>query len=210
VNVDLIAFLLASIVLIIVPGVDFALVTRQTVSFGRRTALITAAGLLVGGLLHATFATIGLSAILLASAEAYTVVKLAGAAYLIWLGFQALRASARKRPEAPPEDAAKAPAKLGARRAFTIGMLSDLLNVKVAVFFVTFLPQFVQPGPGAVARTALLGLLFNLLASSWWVVYILLVGRLQRWLSRPAVRRSIDAATGTVFISVGAAVALER
>lgn len=209
-GVHLAAFVVASVVLIVVPGVDFALVTRQTVTFGRRTALITAAGLLLGGLLHAAFATIGLSALLLASAQAYTVVKLAGAAYLIWLGIQALRSSARPGSALPGYGNGRSYDEMSPRRAFTVGMLSDLLNVKVAIFFVTFLPQFVTPGPGAIWRTAMLGLLFNVLASTWWVTYILLIDQLKPWFTRQRIRRTIDAATGTVLVGVGAAVALDR
>jgi threonine/homoserine/homoserine lactone efflux protein len=205
--------------LIIVPGVDFALVTRVAVGFGRRTALVTAGGLLIGGLLHAGFAAVGLSALLLTSAEAYMVVKYAGAAYLAWIGVQAVRSSlrhaggaaGRDRPTAPHGRASRGmPGTMGSRRAFTMGMISDLLNVKVALFFVTFLPQFVVPGPGAAWQTAQLGLLFNVIASTWWVVYILLIGQLRGWFDRSAVRRLVEAATGAVLIGFGLRLALDR
>jgi threonine/homoserine/homoserine lactone efflux protein len=209
-GIHLIAFVAASIVLIVIPGVDFALVTRQVVCYGRRSALATAVGLLVGGLSHATFAVVGLSALLLASAEAYVALKLAGAAYLIWLGVNALRSGARHRVAPTGTDARAGSRSMSVRRAFTLGLLSDLLNVKVAVFFVTFLPQFVTPGPGITWRIALLGLLFNVLASSWWVTYILLMDRLHAWFTRSAVRRAIDRITGVVLIGVGVGVAVER
>jgi threonine/homoserine/homoserine lactone efflux protein len=207
VGVHLVAFVLASVVVIVVPGVDFALVTRQAVAHGRRTGLVTAAGLLGGGLSHAAFAAFGLSALVLASAQAYAVLKLAGAAYLIWLGVQTLRAR-RRHGDVATEATPRGP--MPARRALSMGFFSDLLNVKVAVFFVTFLPQFVEPGPGLVWRTLFLGLLFNALASSWWVTYILLVARLRPWLSRGVVRRTIDRVTGVVLIAVGGSVAAER
>jgi threonine/homoserine/homoserine lactone efflux protein len=115
---ELIAFVAASVVLIVIPGVDFALVTRQAVTYGRLSALTTAAGLLVAGLTHATFAAVGLSALLLASAEAYTAVKLAGAVYLIWLGISFLRSSGRHGRDAEPR--APAPRRtISLRRAFT-------------------------------------------------------------------------------------------
>jgi threonine/homoserine/homoserine lactone efflux protein len=203
---ELAAFVLASIVLIVVPGVDFALVTRQVVTYGRRAALTTAGGLLVAGLTHATLAAVGLSALLLASAKAYAVVKLAGAVYLIWLGIQFLRSAGREHRHALDNGAPRA-REISARRSFALGLASNLLNVKMAVFFVTFLPQFVPTGGNVGLHTLLLGLLFNVLASSWWMMYILLVSRIRPWLARERIRKLVDRVTGGVLVAVGGSLA---
>lgn len=205
-SAELAAFVVASVVLIVVPGVDFALVTRQVVVYGRRAALTTAGGLLLAGLTHATLAAVGLSALLLASAKAYAVVKLAGAVYLIWLGIQFLRSAGRGHHHAA--DHAPSPLQISARRSFALGLASNLLNVKMAVFFVTFLPQFVPAGGAVAFHTLLLGLLFNVLASSWWLTYILLVSRIRPWLARERIRKLVDRVTGGVLVAIGGSLAV--
>ncbi|MGH3657942.1 MAG: LysE family translocator [Micromonosporaceae bacterium] len=233
-DVQLVAFVAASLVLIVVPGVDFALVTRQTVGYGRRAAFITLTGLVTGGLVHAGLAIAGLSVLLLTSAQLYAVVRLAGAAYLVYIGVQTLvgvfkamrtRAARTASPvptQAPapdrageaavePEDAPvdSGPRTQSARSAYVLGVVSNLLNVKVVVFYVTFLPQFVTPGPGAPIRTAMLAVTFIGLAVAWWICYILLLDRIGRWMSRPAVKRGIEGVTGAVLVGLGAKIALD-
>jgi threonine/homoserine/homoserine lactone efflux protein len=206
-------FIVASIILMFIPGVDMALVTRQVVVYGRRPAFATLAGLLFGGLTHAALATIGLSAILLTSATAYTVVKTAGAAYLIGLGVQTLWASRRRRtPKSDGQHASSFSARrdVSWRQAFTLGFLSDVTNPKVAIFFLTFLPQFVAPGKGSAAEIAFLGVLFNVIATTWWIGYVLIVDRAAQWLRRPTIRRIIERVTGAALIALGLRVAFER
>jgi threonine/homoserine/homoserine lactone efflux protein len=132
----LLPFLLASVLVTVVPGADMALVTRQVLVGGPRLAYRTIAGNLTGLLVHGFALAVGLSALIVASATAYTIVKLAGAAYLIWLGVQTIRTTKR-----PPEPAVESPAP---RRAYLQGLLSTVLNPKPALFFLTFLPQFVD------------------------------------------------------------------
>jgi threonine/homoserine/homoserine lactone efflux protein len=208
------AFVLASTVLILVPGVDMALVTRQVVIHGRRAALATLPGLLTAGLAHAMFATAGLSALLLASATAYSTLKLVGAVYLLILGAQTLWATRRRAgvTDHGVVDAGSGSPQpvMGLRRAYLLGLTSNLTNPKMVVFFLTFLPQFASPGPHAAAHTALLGLLFNAMATGFWVGYVLVLGRISAWLGRPAVRRAIQQITGTVLIGLGARLVLER
>lgn len=207
-------FVLTSVALMFIPGVDMALVTRQVVMHGRRAAFGTVGGLLVGGLTHAALATIGLSAVLLASATAYTTVKILGAAYLMGLGIQTIWTSWRRRnrdeslPGTPT--VTKTAQLLSLRRAFLLGFISDVTNPKVAVFFLTFLPQFVTPGSDANAEIALLGLLFNAIATSWWIGYVFLLDRVSEWLRRPVVHRVIENVTGTVLVGLGIRVACER
>jgi threonine/homoserine/homoserine lactone efflux protein len=175
-------------------------------------ALATLPGLLTAGLAHAFFATAGLSALLLASAAAYTTLKLIGAIYLLVLGAQTLWA-ARHRAAATDhalvDNGSQPPPTMGLRRAYLLGLTSNLTNPKMAVFFLTFLPQFAPPGPHA-AHTALLGLLFNAMATTWWVGYVLALHRFSGWLGRPTVRRVLQRITGTALIGLGARLALER
>lgn len=206
------AFVAASVLLMFIPGVDMALVTRQVVMHGRHAAFGTLAGLLVGGLCHAGLATIGLSAVLLASSTAYTAVKLAGAAYLVVLGIQTIWASHRSAHNecGGCMHSERSIHQMRTRRAFLLGFLSDLTNPKVALFFVTFLPQFVTPGSNATAEIAFLGVFFNVIATSWWVGYVLLLERTSRWLRRSSVRRNIEKLSGAVLVSLGIRVAFER
>src|SRR5437867_9894661 len=137
---DLPAFLLASFLLWITPGPDTMYILARSISQGIQAGVLSALGIGCGILLHTTLAAFGLSALLAASATAFHVVKLAGAAYLIYLGVQALRASGRL---ATPEIAAASP-----WRIFRQGVLTNALNPKVAIFFLAFLPQFVNPAAG--------------------------------------------------------------
>jgi threonine/homoserine/homoserine lactone efflux protein len=208
------AFLTATLLLMFIPGVDMALVTRQVVVHGRRAAFGTLAGLLVGGLVHAAFATIGLSAVLLASSAAYTTVKLVGAAYLVVLGIQTIWVSWRNGSihgdgkDLEFTGSSGRPMRL--RHAFLLGFLSDITNPKVALFFLTFLPQFVMPSSDAAAEIAFLGALFNAIATSWWIGYVFVLDRVSEWLRRSAVRRIIEQVTGLVLVSLGLRVAIER
>lgn len=225
-GIELFGFLTASIVIIVVPGVDFALITRQTLRHGRRAGFTVLAGLVVGATIHAALATAGLSALLASSEKFYTALRIAGALYLLYLGSKILWAT-RPRKRVPAEElvtvgggtseASNAPAQPAveeethvARRSFTMGIASNLLNPKVIIFYVSFVPQFVTPGPGAAARTAVLAATFVGLATVWWIFYILLVGRLNDWLTRPKVLTVIERLTGIILIILAIRIALSR
>jgi threonine/homoserine/homoserine lactone efflux protein len=199
---DLGAFLLVSLAVIVVPGVDMALTTRQVLLHGRRAGLVTVAGLVTGGLLHTTFAVLGLSAVLATSATAFTVVKIAGAVYLLHLGIASLRSARRPTtadlPPPPP------------RSAYRSGLLTNLLNPKVAVFFLTFLPQFVDPGRPLAPQLLILSALFVVLATAWLVGFVLLLSRLRDVMARPRVRRRVEAVSGMVLVGMGARLATSR
>lgn len=205
------AFMVASALVIVVPGVDMALMTRQVVAHGRRAALVTLAGGLTGGLTHTALATLGLSAVLTASATAYTAVKIVGATYLVVVGVQtiwATRQHAAAGGHAAADGAPRQSMTIG--RAYALGLTSNLTNPKMAVFFLTFLPQFVTPGPHLTAQTAGLGLLFSAMACSWFVAYIFALDRVSPWFGRPSVRRTIERATGAVLVALGVRLAVQR
>ncbi len=202
-RVDLLPFLAVSAVVILTPGVDMAVVSQQVLARGRRAGLGAVVGIAAGSAVQATAAVLGLSALLAASAPALTAVKLVGAAYLVWLGARALLTAGRAAPpEAPPVAA-------GRGRSVRAGLFTNLLNPKITLFYVAFLPQFVQPGPGAAARTALLAAVFLGLATAWLVLFTALLGRLRPVLARAAVRRWIERSTGAVLVGLGVRLAVD-
>ncbi|MFI5893914.1 LysE family translocator [Actinoplanes sp. NPDC051513] len=190
-------FAIAALVLIMLPGPDQALITRNALVGGRSGGLLTMVGGVLGLSVHAGAATLGLSALLLASATAFTVLKIVGAAYLLFLAAQMLWS--RRLPAA--EEAGAAPGKgLAYLRQ---GFLSNALNPKVALFFVTFLPQFLSTDSGSPrAEAALLSAIFAALYLAWFGLYVAAVERLGRWLRRPRVKARIEKFTGLVLATV--------
>jgi threonine/homoserine/homoserine lactone efflux protein len=204
---QLLPFLVVVGVLTVTPGPDMALVLRNGMRGGVPVAWWTGLGCCSGIAVHATAAVIGLSALLAASATAFTVVKLVGAAYLVYLGLSALWHS-RRNPGAPQAAAGLAPVTVGRGTAFRQGMVSNLLNPKIALIFLSLIPQFVSPGEPAFATTAVLAAVFLGLALLWWRLFSFAVAGLGRLLSRPRVRTAFERATGAVLIGLGARVAL--
>jgi threonine/homoserine/homoserine lactone efflux protein len=205
----LIPFLVASILVTVVPGADMALVTRQVLIGGPRLAQRTIFGNLAGICVHGAALAVGLSALLVASATAYTVVKLAGAAYLVWLGIQTIRAARRPAP-ATPDAAHDATGPISPRRAFVQGLVSTVLNPKPALFFLTFLPQFIDQNQSVLAQTLFLTLVHVIVGLVWLTTYAHLVDRARMVLTRDRFRRRLERSTGAVLIALGVRVAVER
>ncbi len=203
-DLALLTFLAAATLVIVAPGPDTLLVTRNVFRRGRRGGLVTAAGTVTGLALWSVAAALGLSALLSASRVGYDVVRVAGGLYLIWLGVQSLRSHGTQARAAATEAAP-----MPMHRAYLSGVLSNLLNPKIGVFFVTFLPGFVPAGAPVGATAALLGALFVVETGLWLVVLVWLVGRGTGWLSRRDVRRWLDRVTGVVLIGFGVRVATE-
>ena len=195
---QLAAFLGVSAVVIVTPGQDTALTIRNTLLGGRSGGIATAAGVVSGQLVWALAASAGLSAVLLASAPLFMAIRIAGAAYLVLLGVQALVAAVRG---APSVHAHASPRR---RRApYRQGVLSNLGNPKMAVFFTSLLPQF---GSSFAAMLAL-GLVFATLTLVWLSAYAVAVAKATNFLQRSWVRRALDAATGLVLVALGLRVA---
>lgn len=198
---QLAAFLGVSAVVIVTPGQDTALTIRNTLLGGRSGGIATAAGVVSGQLVWALAASAGLSAVLLASAPLFMAIRIAGAAYLVLLGVKALVAAIRG---AHRVDADAAPRR---RRApYRQGVLSNLGNPKMAVFFTSLLPQF---GSSFAAMLAL-GLVFATLTLVWLSAYAVAVAKATNFLQRSWVRRALDAVTGLVLVALGLRVATER
>jgi threonine/homoserine/homoserine lactone efflux protein len=204
---QVVPFLAVAAVVVVTPGVDTALVTRNALLHGRSSALASAIGVNVGIAFWTVSAAAGLAALVAASAHAFLAIKLAGALYLVYLGLQAVLASRRRHPTAMPRPA---PQPLGAVASFRQGLVSNLLNPKIAVFFTSLLPQFVGSHGSIAPRLLLLGALFNAMGVTWLVTYALLASRGRDLLSRSRVRRTLDRLTGIVLVGLGIRLALEH
>ena len=203
----LLVFLLGSIVVTVVPGPDMALVTRQVVMRGREAAQVTILGNLTGLVVHASALAVGLSALLVASARAYTVVKLAGAAYLVFLGAQSLRQARRTRASPEAEAVAMTPPR---GSPYLQGLISTVLNPKPALFFVSYLPQFVDRDGSVLLQVALLAAIHIAVGLVWLTAYATLVSRMHAAITRPRVKAALERVTGAVLIGLGVRVAVER
>ncbi len=206
---QLLPFLVGSILVTVVPGADMALVMRQVFIGGTSLAQRTIFGNLTGLVVHAVALAAGLSALLAASAEAYTVVKLAGAAYLVFLGAQTLLAA--RRGHAAVEGAA-APSRgvPSPRTAYLQGLVSTVLNPKPALLFLTYLPQFIDESRPVLPQIAFLAGVHIVVGLIWMTLYAHLVQRAHRTLTRSDVRRWLETATGVVLIALGLRVAVEQ
>jgi len=190
-------FALASLALAVVPGPAVLYIVAQSVPGGRRAGIVSALGISTGGLFHVLAAVIGLSAILAASAEAFTVVKLLGAAYLVWLGIRTLLSRDERIGGRAVEPT------LG--RTYLRGVVVNVLNPKTALFFLAFLPQFVDPDGSTRGQLAVLGIVFVVIALTSDLVWALLAGTaggvLRRSRTFLRVQRYVS---GTIFVGLGA------
>jgi threonine/homoserine/homoserine lactone efflux protein len=211
----LLTFLPVSILINIVPGADMALIMRQVFLGGTALAQRTILGNMTGIVVHATALAVGLSALLVASAEAYTAVKLAGAAYLIYLGAVSLLGAWRSRHDQILAGGEGAPPGQSGRRVPTIraayfqGLISTVLNPKPALLFLTLMPQFVDQTQPVVPQIAVLAGLHIGLGLMWLTLYAHMVERLHRTLTRADVKRWLEGASGVVLIALGLRVAVE-
>ena len=190
------AFLLISLLVICTPGQDTALTIRNTITGGRRSGVATAAGVSSGQAVWTLATSAGLAAILAASGPLFSAVRLAGAAYLVYLGARSLIKAFQG---AEPAEVTPASHQ---RASYWQGLLSNLSNAKMVAFFISLLPQFAGPHPGFVALAAL-GLNFSLLTLAWLTGYAFAVERVRGLLLRRHVRRAMDALLGAVLAGLG-------
>ena len=194
----MLAFTGVALLLTITPGLDMALVLRSALTQGRAHAAVTGLGICTGSLLWGLAAAVGIAALIAASDLAYTALKVVGAAYLIWLGFKLLF-----NPRASFDSDPKGATAAASGQAFWRGLLTNLLNPKVGVFYVTFLPQFVPPGADVAAYSFFLACLHVLLSLAWFAVLIAATIPLGALLRRPALTRVLDRLTGGVLVGFG-------
>ena len=199
-------FIGVAAIVIIVPGPDTAVVTKNILLHGRRMALLTSLGVSTGLLVWTIAAAIGVASLLRASAVAFTTLKLVGALYLIWLGIGALRAAGK--PALDPLAGVRPPLSAGA--GFRQGLLSDLGNPKIGIFFTSLLPQFVDPGRPVLIPFLALGCVFVAMTIAWLTVYCMIAARAAQTLARPRVKAALDRFTGIVLIALGLRLAAEH
>jgi threonine/homoserine/homoserine lactone efflux protein len=201
---SILAFIGIAALLTILPGADMALVAKVTLLDGKRAAFFASVGICAGLPVHATASALGLSFILATSAEAFMVVKFAGAAYLAFLGIRTIRDSLR----AVSDPAVAAARVRSSRAAFAQGWLSNVLNPKVALFYLTFLPQFISPGDNVLAKSLLLAGIHAVLGLVWLPFYAYAIDRLG--VIMRGARRWLERLSGAALIGLGLRLALER
>jgi RhtB (resistance to homoserine/threonine) family protein len=199
------AFALVAALMTFSPGADTFLVVRNTLRGGRRDGWAAVAGICSGLFVHALLSALGVSALLAHSATAFLSLKIAGAAYLAWLGFQSLRSAARGNAAQEPAVAAT---RVAASRSFREGFLTNLLNPKVIVFYLALLPQFLSPGDPVLAKSLLLTVIHFVEGILWLGFVAWGVDRSRRFFLRPALRRLLDALCGTILVGLGLRLAL--
>lgn len=202
---NLLPFIGVAIAVVVIPGPDMALVARNVFRHGRAAGYATSLGICTGILGWAIAAALGIATILATSSLAFTILKFAGAAYLIYLGISTLRSRddvAFDRPNGAPT--------LPARQAWLQGLVSSLLNPKLGVFFLTLLPQFIAPGEPVALRALQLALVFDLIGLAWLLLYSAMLAAIGDALGRSGPRRFIRWVSGTVLVALGLRVAFER
>jgi threonine/homoserine/homoserine lactone efflux protein len=205
---SILAFALAAGVLTITPGLDTALVLRTATVEGPRRAWQAGLGIVLGCLVWGVVASVGIGALLAASRTAYDALRIVGAGYLLYLGVRLLARAGRHGTAPASPDTPRAPR--GGRSWFARGLLTNLLNPKVGVFYATFLPQFVPHGVNVTGFSLLLAAVHGLEGTLWFALLIAATRPLTHWLARPAVQATFDRATGVVFVACGVRLALER
>lgn len=206
-DAQLLAFAGISLLLTVTPGADTALVMRSVLSGGRGAGLAAGLGVGSGLWFHAFCSAVGLSALLAHSAQAYNVVKWLGAAYLMYLGVKSLL----DKGHAPVPDDQPAPSAqtLTPLAAYGQGLLTNILNPKVALFYLTFLPQFMRPGDSVLPRSLLLAGIHFTWGLLWAALIVAMMGRFRALLAQPKVKQRLSRITGAVLLAFGLKVAFD-
>jgi threonine/homoserine/homoserine lactone efflux protein len=208
--VALVSFTFASVLIVLLPGPDSLVVVRGLVRGGRRGGASTAAGVLAGLAVWVAATTLGLSALLRASETGYETLKIAGAGYLLWIGARSLLAVRRSAGQVAAEgDGPMAPAPLLGGSGFGAGFLTDILNPKVGVFFISFLPGFVPAGHSVGWTTLGFGIWYTVLSALYFIGLIAVSGTIATWMAQARIRRRLDALTGLVLVGFGLRLATE-
>ncbi|MEU8897301.1 LysE family translocator [Nocardia sp. NPDC048505] len=205
---SVLSFTAAAVLLVVLPGPDTLVVVRGLARGGRGGGVRTSLGVLCGLLVWVIAAVLGLSALLQASEIGFEILKIVGACYLVWMGLQSLRSLLR-----PVSEAAETTAKsswLNRSGGFFSGFLTDILNPKIGVLFITFLPGFVPPGYSVAWTTLSLGLLYVALTALYCAVLIAASTKISTWMQTPRIRRRLDGLAGLTLLGFGVRMATEH
>ncbi|MDG3044025.1 LysE family translocator [Bacillus altitudinis] len=194
---DFVTFLLLTLFVVASPGVDFALITKRTIGTGKSDGMKMALGLTSGALIHTLAAAFGLSIILMKSALAFEIIKYLGAIYLIYLGVSSFINKKKK------DNTSLQEVEVPKQSAFKQGLISNTLNPKVAIFFLTFLPQFVTPQFNTSLQFVIMGSIYALLSILWFTTIVFLLGYIRKFLLSTKVQMTIDRITGLVLVGFG-------
>jgi threonine/homoserine/homoserine lactone efflux protein len=195
-------FMSTALICVAIPGPDFLLVFQTALRAGKRSGLFSAIGIAAGLVVHGTFATLGLSALLLKSARAFEIVKWAGAAYLIYLAVQLIIDLVRTRNSDEVEKEIEVVANTSAKKYIMRGFLTNVLNIKAALYFVAIVPQFIQGSHHVSAQLAILSIIQIFVALAWFSLLAVSVNKLGVFLKRRIVQRWLDGATAAIFIGL--------
>ncbi|MEH7074250.1 LysE family translocator [Neobacillus drentensis] len=207
--VNFYAFVMLCVFLVILPGPDTAMVTKNTISVGKLGGLKSALGTCCALCIHTSAAVFGLSAIIMRSALLFSIFKYVGAVYLLYMGVKALW-SLKNKDETAASIEMNTEKQLRSPACFKQGFLTNLLNPKVAVFFLTFLPQFVEPGSHTFFPFLILGITYIVLTAVWFLLYVSLIHRISAFMKKPKTKKVIEGITGTILIGFGIKLALEK
>ncbi|PWQ97103.1 LysE family translocator [Leucothrix pacifica] len=195
------AFLIAITLLTITPGIDTVLVIKNTSRSGGKDGVVTSLGICLGLFVHATFSAVGISAILLQSAELFQVMKWIGAAYLIWLGVSGLRAALKGNAGVAINDTIAH--SFNAKRSLKEGFLSNVLNPKTAVFYLAFLPQFIDPQHSPFLQSMMMAGIHFMIAMVWQCGIAGMVSSAKRLFASSSAMRWMEGVTGAVLVMLG-------
>ncbi|KAA0806268.1 LysE family translocator [Bacillus sp. AY2-1] len=201
-------FIIMSICLIILPGPDTAMATKNTLIAGKVGGVKTVFGTCIALLIHTLAAVIGLSALIVKSALLFSIFKYVGALYLIYIGIKALLAVRNK--EGVDTNDISLNNENKHTSCFRQGFLTNLLNPKIAVFFLTFLPQFLNPNHNTFIQLLVMGLTYLVLTAFWFAFYIFLIDNISAFMKKPKTQRYIQGLTGIVLIGFGVKLAFEK
>jgi RhtB (resistance to homoserine/threonine) family protein len=208
------AFAGIAALLTITPGADMALVAKNAFTRGRKASFATIVGICSGLIVHATASALGLSVIVARSARAFALVKWAGAIYLFYLGISALWRAIRGVPPVAAVTGEESKDDSDSRHAwwtgFAEGLITNLLNPKVVLFYLTFLPQFIAPGDAVLRVSLLLASVHIAMGLVWLTVYSAALRRLNAAISRSGVRRTLEAVTGGLLVAIGVRLAFAK
>lgn len=205
---QVLAFALVAAVMTAVPGADTMLVVRNVLRGGRRDGIFTSIGICSGLFVHALLSALGISVILMHSATAFTVMKIAGACYLAWLGFNSLRGAAHGTRAQNALTVARAI--VTSARCWREGFLTNVLNPKVIAFYLALLPQFIGPGDPVLLKSLLLAAIHFVEGIAWFAIVAWLVDRSRHFFMQPDMRRWLDAVCGTILIGLGLRLAIQQ
>jgi RhtB (resistance to homoserine/threonine) family protein len=198
-------FLFMSFLLVILPGPDTGILIQNTISSGKKSGIKTMFGSVAGLLIHTMAVVFGLSALIVKSAYIFSIIKYAGAMYLIYLGVVSLKSLSTQRTQT---EGVKKHRKN--KSHFLQGFFTCVSNPKVAVFFLTFFPQFVSPGENHLVQFLTMGFAYSIITIVWFFFYVYLIDFFRNWLKKPAVNNVLQGISGVVLMGFGIKLALEK